>query len=117
MDAKLRREAETVMVDIRQAAMQKCMDAQLVGTQINYNRWDYVFPVFDGRRNPVPLSSVIFRTALKECQAKVNRILEPEMQTKKEQHDARRRENETRKEVLRKASSIPHQDAEISVAR
>jgi hypothetical protein len=30
MDAKLRREAETVMVDIRQAAMQKWMDAQQV---------------------------------------------------------------------------------------
>ena len=117
MDAKLRREAETVMVDIRQAAMQKWMDAQQVGSQTNYNRWDHVFPVFDSRRNPVPLSSVIFRTAMKECQAKVSRILEQEMQAKKEQHDARRRENEKRKEVLRKASSIPHQEAEVSVAR
>jgi hypothetical protein len=102
MDAKLRREAETVMVDIRQAAMQKWMDVQQVGSQTNYNRWDHVFPVFDSRRNPVPLSSVIFRTAMKECQAKVSRILEQEMQAKKEQHDARRRENEKRKEVFRK---------------
>jgi hypothetical protein len=91
MDAKLRREAGTVMVDIRQAAMQKWMDEQQVGTQTNYNRWDHVFPVFDSRRNPVPLSSVIFRTALTDCQAKVSSVLEQE---KKEQHDARRRENE-----------------------
>ena len=117
IDAKLRREAETVLEDIRQAAMQKWMDAQQVETQTNYNRWDHVFPVFDRRRNLVPLSSVIYRTALKECQAKVSRILEQEMQAKKEQHDARRRENEKRREVLRKASSIPHQEAEISVAR
>jgi hypothetical protein len=79
MDAKLRREAETVMVDILQAAMQKWMDVQQVGTQTNYNRWDHVFPVFDSRRNPVPLLSVVFRTALKECQAKVSRTLEQEM--------------------------------------
>jgi hypothetical protein len=37
-------------------------------------------------------------------------------EVKKEQHDARRGENEKRKEVLRKASSIPHQEAKISVA-
>jgi hypothetical protein len=36
-NAKLRGEAETVMVDIWQAAMQKWMDEQQVGTQTNYN--------------------------------------------------------------------------------
>jgi hypothetical protein len=51
------------------------------------------------------------------CQAKASRILEQEKQAKKEPYDTRRRENEKRREVLRKASSIPHQEAEISMAR
>ena len=34
----------------------------------------------------------------------MSRILEQEMQAKKEQHDAQRRENEKGREVLRKAS-------------
>ncbi len=97
------------------------MEAQHVGAlEANYNRWDHVFPVYafrDGTRIPVPLSVVIFSTAMKECQAKVSRILEQDMQEKTELIQARRRENEKRKEALRTASSLPHQEAEMSLVK
>ncbi len=68
--------------------MQKCMEAQHVeALEANYNRWDHVLPVYavrKGTRIPVPLSAVIFRTAMKECQAKVSRILEQDMQERTE---------------------------------
>jgi hypothetical protein len=120
-DAKLRREAEKIIEDVRTSAMQKWMEAQHVGAlEANYNRWDHVFPVYavrDGTRIPVPLSAVIFRTAMKECQAKVSRILEQDMQEKTELTLARRRENEKRKEALRTASSLPHREAEMSLVK
>lgn len=101
--------------------MQKWMDAQHVGaTEANYNRWDHVFPVYavrDGTKIPVPLSAVIFRTAMKECQAKVSLVLEQDMQERTERAQARRRENEKRKEILRTASSIPHQEATNSLVK
>ena len=120
-DAKLRQEADKIIEDVRHSAMQKWMEAQHVGAlEANYNRWDHVFPVYavhDGTKTPVPLSAVIFRTAMKECQAKVSRLLEHDMQEKTEQIQARRRENEKRKEVLRSASSLPHREAEISLVK
>ena len=120
-DAKLRQEADKIIEDVRHSAMQKWMEAQHVGAlEANYNRWDHVFSVYavhDGTKTPVPLSAVIFRTAMKECQAKVSRLLEHDMQEKTEQIQARRRENEKRKEVLRSASSLPHREAEISLVK
>jgi hypothetical protein len=120
-DAKLRQEADKLIEDVRISAMQKWMEAQHVGAlEANYNRWDHVFPVYavrDGTKLPVPLSAVIFRTAMKECQAKVSRLLEQDMQEKTEKTQARRRENDKRKEVLRAASSLPHREAEISLVK
>jgi hypothetical protein len=120
-DAKLRQEADQILEDVRTYAMQKWMEAQHVGAlEANYNRWDHVFPVYavrDDTKIPVPLSAVIFRTAMKECQAKVSRVLEQDLQERTERAQARRRENEKRKEVLRTASSIPHQEATSSLVK
>ena len=55
--------------------------------------------------------------AMKECQAKVSRVLEQDLQERTERAQARRRENEKRKEVLRTASSIPHQEATSSLVK
>jgi hypothetical protein len=54
---------------------------------------------------------------MKECQAKVSRILEQEMQAKKEQHDARRKENEKRKESLAQSLVYSPPRGGSSVAR
>jgi hypothetical protein len=120
-DAKLRQEADQILEDVRTYAMQKWMEAQHVGAlEANYNRWDHVFPVYavrDDTKISVPLSAVIFRTAMKECQAKVSRVLEQDLQERTERAQARRRENEKRKEVLRTASSIPHQEATRSLVK
>jgi hypothetical protein len=120
-DAKLRQEADKIMEEVRKCAMEKWMDAQHVGAQeANYNRWDHVFPVYavrDDTKIPVPLSAVIFRTAMKECQAKVSRVLEQDLQERTERAQARRRENEKRKEALRTASSIPHQEATTTLVK
>ena len=120
-DAKLRQEADQILEDVRTYAMQKWMEAQHVGAlEANYNRWDHVFPVYavrDDTKISVPLSAVIFRTAMKECQAKVSRVLEQDLQERTERAQARRRENEKRKEVLRTASSIPHQEATSSLVK
>ena len=120
-DAKLRQEADKMIEDVRSYAMQKWMDVQHVGAlEANYNRWDHVFPVYavrDGTNVPVPLSAVIFRTAMKECQAKVSRVLEQDLQERTEKAQARRRDNEKRKDILRTASSIPHQEATNSLVR
>jgi hypothetical protein len=120
-DAKLRQEADQILEDVRTYAMQKWMEAQHVGAlEANYNRWDHVFPVYavrDDTKISVPLSAVIFRTAMKECQAKVSRVLEQDLQERTGRAQARRRENEKRKEVLRTASSIPHQEATSSLVK
>jgi hypothetical protein len=121
LDAKLRQEADQILEDVRTYDMQKWMEAQHVGAlEANYNRWDHVFPVYavrDDTKISVPLSAVIFRTAMKECQAKVSRVLEQDLQERTERAQARRRENEKRKEVLRTASSIPHQEATSSLVK
>ncbi len=119
LDAKLRQEVGQIIKDVRTYAMQKWMDAQHVGAlEANYNRWDHVFPVYavrDGTKIPVPLSAVIFCTAMQECQAKVSRVLEQHQQEKTERAQARHRENEKRKDILCTASSIPHQEATSSL--
>ena len=54
---------------------------------------------------------------MRECPAKVSRLLEQDLQERTEQAQARCRDNEKRKEVLRTASSIPRQEATSSLVK
>ena len=76
--AKLCREAEQLVEEVEEEAMTKWMEAQG-----EWNGWDHIYPVTaeatrDDRlvRLKVPLSSNVFRIALKECRAKVSTLME-----------------------------------------
>ena len=77
--AKLCREAEQLIEDVVKEAMTKWMEAQ--GDE--WNGWDHLYPVTtevqQGEvlvRVRVPLSSNVFRIALKECRSKVSTVID-----------------------------------------
>ena len=120
---RLRRRAEELIEEIEKEAMSKWMAAQ--GTQEQaWNRWDHLFRVTvivkrDGThiRRAIPLSSVVFRTALRTCRSKVTLIMETKRLKKTEIEIARRNEEEKRRSVLAQASSLPRQEAEKRLER
>lgn len=121
IDADLRRKAAKLMEDVRESAKQKWIEAQ-TSDECTFNRWDNIFPVmfYDGatqQKFPVPLSAVIFRTAMKECRSKVCLELENELQRKTEAHALRRQEMDARRQAQSKASSLPPQEAEKSLEK
>ena len=90
IDANLRRKAANLMEDVRESAKQKWIKEQ-TSDEFTFNRLDNILPVmsYDSstrRKFPVPLSAVIFRTAMKECRNKVCLDLEKALQLKSEAH-------------------------------
>ena len=123
IDASLRQEAEKTIKAVKESAKNEWMEAQTAGRYV-YNRWDNLFPVYalvtNGDREfrqETTLSATVFRAAMKESQRRICTEIEKEMQKKTNEHKARRRDAETRREVLSKASSIPQQEAEKTLAK
>lgn len=124
IDAELRREAAKIVEDVRQSAMNRWIEAQ-ISDDCTFNRWDNIFPVmfYNGARDAdppaflIPLSAVIFRTAMKECQSKVSLALETELQRKTEEHALRRREMDKRRQAQSEASALPPREAEKSLEK
>ena len=120
---KLRQRAEDLIEEVEKEAMSKWIEAQ--GTQEQaWNRWDHLFRVTaivkrdEHHTNCViPLSSVVFRTALRSCRSKVSLIMETKRQRKTEMETARRNEEKTRRSALAQASSLPRQEAEKRIER
>ena len=119
IDAKLRREAVELVDVVRESAMKKWMDAQR-SMDCTFNRWDLIFPVViwnstTNARQAIPISSVIFRTAMKECQSNICRERETELQQKTDAQNALQREKDKRSQAQSKASSLPPKEAEKSL--
>jgi hypothetical protein len=119
IDAKLRREAVELVDVVRESAMKKWMDAQR-SIECTFNRWDLIFPVemwnsTTNARQAIPISSVIFRTAMKECQSNICRERETELQQKTDAQNALQRETDKRRQAQSKASSLPPKEAEKSL--
>lgn len=120
---KLRRRAEELIEEVEKEAMSKWIEAQ--GTQEQaWNRWDHLFRVTaivkrgeDLINRNIPLSTVVFRTALRSCRSKVSLILEAKRQMKTEMQTARRNEEKTRRSALAQASTLPRQEAEKRIER
>jgi len=95
IDARLRREAVELLDVVRESAMKKWMDAQR-SIDCTFNRWDLIFPVemwnsTTSSRQAIPISSVIFRTAMKACQSNICREranCETELQQKTDAQNA-----------------------------
>ena len=118
--AKLCREAEQLIEDVEKEAMTKWMEAQ--GDE--WNGWDHLYPVTaevkQGEalvRVKVPLSSNVFRIALKECRSKVSTLIETKRIERTQEAANRKRERKLRTAALAKASALPRQEAEKSIQR
>lgn len=117
--AKLCREAEQLVEEVEEEAMTKWMEAQG-----EWNGWDHIYPVTaeatrDDRlvRLKVPLSSNVFRIALKECRAKVSTLMETKRLERTQEAANRKKEQRQRKQALNEASALPRQEAEKSMQR
>jgi len=118
--AKLCREAEQLIEDVKLEAMTKWMEAQ--GDE--WNGWDHLYPVTaevtqEDRlvRVKVPLSSNVFRIALKECRSKVSTLMETKRLERTQEAANRRKEQRLRRQALAEASALPRQEAEQSILR
>ena len=117
--AKLCREAEQLIEEVEKEAMTKWMEAQG-----EWNGWDHLYPVtFEASREDrlvrlkVPLSSNVFRIALKECRAKVSTLMETKRLERTKEAAKRKKELKQRKQALNEASALPRQEAEKSIQR
>lgn len=117
--AKLCREAEQLVEEVEKEAMTKWMEAQG-----EWNGWDHLYPVTaeatrEDRlvRLKVPLSSNVFRIALKECRAKVSTLMETKRLERTQEAAKRKKEQRQRKQALNEASALPRQEAEKSMQR
>ena len=118
--AKLCREAEQLIEDVEKEAMTKWMEAH--GDE--WNGWDHLYPVTaevqQGEalvRVRVPLSSNVFRIALKECRSKVSTLMETKRIERTQEAANRKKERKLRNTALAKASALPRQEAEQSIQR
>ena len=83
--------------------MTKWMDSQ--GT--TWNQWDHLYKVkanakVDGqlKRIDIPLSSCVFRTAMKKCSTKVSTQLEDSRQSKIQEDAKKRKEDKARQAAV-----------------
>ena len=83
-----------------------------------WNRWDHLYKVkanakVDGQltRIDIPLSSCVFRTAMKKCRTKVSTQLEESRQSKIQEDAKKRKEDKARQAALNEATSLPRQAA------
>lgn len=118
--AQLCRDAEQLIEDVEKEAMTKWMEAQ--GDE--WNGWDHLYPVTaevqQGQelvRSDVPLSSSVFRIALKECRSKVSTLIETKRIERTQEAANRKKERKLRHAALAKASALPRQEAEQSIQR
>lgn len=115
LGAKLCSEAEKLNEEVETEAMTKWMESQ--GT--NWNRWDHLYKVTayikigeELRRIRVPLSTCVFRTAMKRCRTKVSTQLEENRQNKIQEEAKKRKEEKARRAAVNEATSLPRQAAE-----
>ena len=118
--AKLCREAEKLLEDVEREATTKWMEAQEEG----WNGWDHLYRVTaefqhgdDLLRVLVPISSVTFRIAMKQCRFKVSTLMETKRLEKAEETKRQRKEQKLRKAALAQVSALPRPEAEKSIER
>lgn len=116
---KLIQEAEQLSDELRTYAMEKWMEFQ-----DSWNGWDHLYPVEGIFRNSengsqvcrlIPLSTVVFRTAMEVCRTLVSTHGEAKRLEKAEITRSRKTEDRLRKEALAKVSAAPRQEAEKSI--
>ena len=89
-----------------------------------WNGWDHLYPVTaevkrgeEFIRVKVPLSSNVFRIALKQCRSNVSTLIETRRIEKTQETANRKKERELRNAALAKASALPRQEADKSIQR
>jgi hypothetical protein len=118
--AKLFREAEKLLEDVEREATTKWMEAQGEG----WNGWDHLYRVTaevqqgdDLLRVLVPISSVTFRIAMKQCRFKVSTLMETKRLEKAEEIKRMRKEQKIRRAALAQVSALPRPEAEKTIER
>lgn len=124
---KLCVEAEKMVEELRLGAMQIWMDSQG-----NWNAGDHLYPVkgfFRRARgeasavgaaeepilSQIPLSTVVFRAAMQQCNSRVSTYRMAKNQELQEKSKARKTEQKLRHEALAKISAAPRHEAENSI--
>ena len=115
LGVKLCNEAEKLNDEVETEAMTKWMESQ--GT--TWNRWDHLYKVTANvkigealTRIKIPLSTCVFRTAMKKCRIKVSTQLEESRQKKIQEEAEKRKEERIRRAAVNEAASLPRQAAE-----
>jgi hypothetical protein len=115
--AKLCEEAEKLSNEVEKEAMTKWMEAQ--GN--TWNRWDHLYKVVANVKKEggkeliqakVPLSTCVFRTAMKRCCKTVSTLLEEKRQRKVQEETEKRKEEKKRRAAVAQATSLPRQEAD-----
>jgi hypothetical protein len=86
ISTSLQQEARDLIDSVRAEATNMWIEAQ--GGPDGYNRWDHIYPVFDKNNQLVPLSSVVFCTAMKECRLIVTKLQHAYMQKRADERKA-----------------------------
>jgi len=118
--AKLCKEAEELIEDVKSESVTKWMEAQGDG----WNGWDHLYPVTTEvqqgdttSRVVVPLSAIVYRMAMKSCRLKVSSLMETKRLENAAKEATRRKEQKLRKAALAQASALPRQKAKKSIER
>jgi len=113
--AKLCKEAEELIEDVKSESVTKWMEAQGDG----WNGWDHLYPVTTEvlQGDFVPLSAIVYRMAMKSCRLKVSTLMETKRLENAAEQAARKKEQKQRKAALAQASALPRQEAEKSIER
>jgi hypothetical protein len=115
ISTSLQQEARDLIESVRAEATNMWIEAQ--GGPDGYNRWDHIYPVFDKNNQLVPLSSVVFCTAMKECRLIVTKLQHANMQKRADERKAQKQETAIRKAALAKAATIPRDEAVKTLER
>lgn len=121
---KLCVEVEKMVEELRSGAMQIWMDSQG-----NWNAGDHLYPVkgyFRRARgeasavgaageSKIPLSTIVFRAAMRQCNSRVSAYRMAKRQELQEKSKARKMEQKLRHEALAKISAAPRHEAEKSI--
>ena len=118
MRNNLARSVEPLKDELQKFAVEKWLEAQAN----DWNAWDRLYPSFglvkqkDKRyKFKIPISTVIFRTALTKCKSDVSNRFEQRRKVKAEKARKRIHEQKLRKEIMETTNALPLEVAEKSI--
>ena len=122
---ELCQKAEKLSEEMQKEVAAKWIEAQTEGPRTQtWNRWDHIYDVYEEVQNDrelirkrIPLSSVLFRTAVQYCRLEVTSKLETERDERTAHWLQKKREKDLRNRALAQLSALPRQEVERSIGQ